>query len=685
MTRIVLVTVILVLLSGGTGAWLLQKLKIEQKGFSAPVGFAAILASFQLLIYPAQLFNLSFSWVKIAGIAVLTAALIFTIIKRKDVVHELWTFRTLWVLGSVTLFFVVFSQCYIDLDFSDSATYLNYIAQNINASHLNLFNPINGITGQEWDVLYLFQGFYHFGSFLCWGINAPYNLMHYGTEISNLVISVWTLGMLYNALSSMLITNLVHYFRFKSRFLQFSILIFSLFFTNFFYWKMAFAFYGNTYRGMFVTMLIYCIYRWIKEDNNQIRYLILFITTAGLACSSSYLFLSFEILYSLAAFLFYRKISHALEFMLELIAPVVLYAGAFLSRGHAVAALVLVVLYLVLLLYLHKKKFTSAVNHIGLILSQHAKEIFFIGIPFFAAAGSLWIRWRTPDLENTFYYSHYFWNFRSIDMVKDYLFAYSGWFDNVLNVLRWAGVVLLIVKYQTEAERFIRDLMILMITFFLNPLCTILLSKTITGIVYYRAFEILFNPFTEILLFNEIYMALNNRRVLQGTLEVILAGSAVLGQTLSWRGSDNGLYSFYLKGGKDVDPVYKTDPDEKTANEMLRDYAAVHPQTDQVTLVSQSNATRTYLPNAYQIFTSRDYFYTLQRLDPEFYEIAKRHYYWLEPVKTDYSKTCSDLKKYKVDYLLLQYWENADFDHASDACAVTIYTGSKYKVKKVQP
>lgn len=99
MTRIILAVIILVLLSEGTGAWLLQKLLIEQKGFGAPIGFAAILASFQLLIYPAQLFNLSFLWVEAAGIIVLAAALVFTIRERKEVLRQLRTFPHLLGAG----------------------------------------------------------------------------------------------------------------------------------------------------------------------------------------------------------------------------------------------------------------------------------------------------------------------------------------------------------------------------------------------------------------------------------------------------------------------------------------------------------------------------------------------------------------------------------------------------------
>jgi len=40
--------------------------------------------------------------------------------------------------------------------------------------------------------------------------------------------------------------------------------------------------------------------------------------------------------------------------------------------------------------------------------------------------------------------NHYFNNHANYDMVKNYLFLYSDWMDNGLNVLRWIGVLLLI-------------------------------------------------------------------------------------------------------------------------------------------------------------------------------------------------------------------------------------------------
>jgi hypothetical protein len=54
----------------------------------------------------------------------------------------------------------------------------------------------------------------------------------------------------------------------------------------------------------------------------------------------------------------------------------------------------------------------------------------------------------------------------------------------------------------------------------------ILLEKTAAGAAFYRAFEILFNPFTEILFFTQIYQVFAWTPIGQWVLEIILAGAS---------------------------------------------------------------------------------------------------------------------------------------------------------------
>lgn len=697
MTRIVLTVLLLVLLCEGIGTWTLRLMKIDSRGFAAPIGFAMLLSALQLCYYPAQLANLSFTWIIVVSLIVLVLALIATLCVWKEVWLHLFSWNTVLAAVCAAVFLFAFSRCYVDLDFSDSATYLNYIAQNINIAHLNLFNPTNGLAGSEWDVLYLFQGYYHFGSFLCWLVNIPYYLLHSVSYISNLVVSVWGPGLLYNILSSMLIINMVRYFHIRNRWFELCILAFLLFYANFYYWKVAFAFYGNTYRGLFVTMLLYVIYRWFKEKNEQIKYLILFVTGAGLACSSSYLFMSFAVLYALAIYQFSIRKIRSLFDMLTFIIPLVLYACAFVSRKSALAAWLIFGAYTLLCFCRYQKQVRRFLARSEEFFFDYGVLIFAVIVPALFAVGSLLLQIFKPD--PVVNYANYFSNFRGSDMVNDYLFLHSAWLDNLLNVFRWIGVAVILLSSKSAEDRFIRMLMIVMLTFFLNPLCTIALAKTITGIVYYRNFEVLFNPFTELLIFVFLYHFSEWQLVIQWLMEVSLLLAVAIGQVSSYLGSEIGLYSFYVKGGKNVDPVYKIDSDERAADEFLKTYIdengtaeSSHPQdraadfadiTNQPIVISQSNALRTYIPNAYQIFTPREYFYIYNRVDWNFYEIAKRHYSWLAPTDVHYQDTCMYLERYDVDYILLQYWENPEFDQATDACAVTVYTGSKFKVKAV--
>ncbi|MEG3003969.1 MAG: hypothetical protein RR878_03370 [Anaerorhabdus sp.] len=221
-----------------------------------------------------------------------------TIINIKKVIKKLLKVETIFVILSLLVFFFVFYNCFIDIEFSDAPMYLNYISQNINNKHINLFNLYTGLVGAEWDSLYLYQGYYHFTSFLCWLINIPHYLFNSTGYVENIAISTWSMGMLYNILSSMVFISIIKYFKWENKVIEYSVLIFTLFFSNFYYLRIAFSFYGNMFRTLLITLLIFLIYQWAKEEKDQLKYLFVLVVAAGLACSSSFLFISFTVLFN---------------------------------------------------------------------------------------------------------------------------------------------------------------------------------------------------------------------------------------------------------------------------------------------------------------------------------------------------------------------------------------------------
>ena len=682
MKRILIIAALLIFISEGTGTALLKKLNIEKKGLAGALGFSVILGLLQTMYYVPLMLNMSFTWIIILTSLVLAGGLLVTLLHIKDTVRSFLSIDTVIIAVAAAVFMFVFSKMYIDLDYADSTTYLNYIALNINAPELNMYNLADGMRGQEWNVYYLFQGYYHFGSYLCWLVNLPYYVLGSSSYVSNLVVSVWGLGLLYNVFTNMLIVNAVKQMRTSNKFVRTAVLLFGLFYANFFYWNIAFAFYGNTFRSLFVMLLIYIVWRWQKDDDDNIKWLLWAPLAAGFACSSSFLFMSFAVMFALAGYLAAMKRPHALSDMAQLIMPMVCYILAFLSRVMPAAAIVLAVAYAAVFAFIRISPDHGFIRFLEGLYAKYAKNLFFIGVPVLFAIGSFVI--HLVEKTDFTSYSYYLWNWRQMDMMTDYLFIHSEWLDGLVNVLRWAGVVLFLMnRNDIDEEKWMKAFVIMMVVFFLNPLCMILLQKTITGMVFYRNFMTLFNPLTEVLFLDMILRKSSRYLAAAPVLSAFLVAAVLLGNIGSFRlDPSTGLYWVYIRGGQTVDGVYKVDPDEMNALNFLRE--EVKQINDrQPVVVSQSAATLTYMPEVYSIFGPWHYHYPLDRVNDEFYQIARKHEDWLEEEDPDYTKSCEYLLQYDTDYVLLQYWQSAELDQATDACSTAVYTGSKYKVKKI--
>ena len=159
-------------------------------------------------------------------------------------------------------------------------------------------------------------------------------------------------------------------------------------------------------------------------------------------------------------------------------------------------------------------------------------------------------------------YAYYFNNHQDYDMVKDYYFIYSHIFDNILNIIRWIGVILILWKAQSEEQNYIKSLFVMMLILFLNPLATSAVAYLIASNVFYRTVEVLFNPFTEMLILLAVIQWLDQREWIKRMLLVILCGEIVVGHVASYLDSDWGLYTFHVNGGKTVNPIYKISDEE---------------------------------------------------------------------------------------------------------------------------
>lgn len=676
MIKIGLMLVLTMFVSTAYGVTLNKKIKYRLDDFVTPIGFALFMMLLQILYYPAMLFNLPSSYEHIVSILVFIVGIGLGIKNFKLVLDEYLQKRSLIILIAFVVFLIVFYQCYIDIAFSDSQMYLNYMSQNINTDHINLFNLWTGEIGKEWDTIYLFQGYYHFGSFLCWIINAGQYLFNTGTFVENITIQTWGLGMMYSIISSMLIYNFANYFK-KNNWMKWLLLAFGLLYLNFFYWRVAFSYYGNTFRTIYTCALLFYLYRYFKEGRYDFKYLCIIIGFAGIAFSSSYLFISFAIMYALMVYMFKTKNRNSIREMADFVLPLLVYALACFSKDSPAlfwTGIILAPLYYLLRNQNFMLKATDAIEG---FLHKYGFYIFVYGVTaLFIIGGAIYYFFVHPGYE--YNYAHYFGNHQGYDMIKDYFFIYTGKSQNLVNILRWVGVALLLfTKSENDGQRFFKIVFIVLFVLFLNPLNVIAISKLFASNVYYRTFDVIFNPLTE-MYFIVLILTKWNKKALYLLMSLFVAYMIFYCHVVSYANEYSGEYGYYLKRG--VMPKYKMTYDNYDAIKAFQKDMADVKKNRQLRVISHAEGLRTFEPDVHQIFTARELYYPGDRINAEFFEQARNHYPWIYKYDTDFSSACQYIERFDVDYIIVEWLQNWDFDIEISKCGELFYENDTYRL-----
>lgn len=675
-------------ISFGLGQFVTEKFGIHELKFKSSIGFIALLALCQLCFFPIQLFNGPFILVALIALFWIAVSLGLTIKYRNAWVQQFKNKR-LFVIGLNGLLFLgLFYFCFIDIEFSDSIMYLNYVSQNIDNPSLNMFHLYTGLIGSEWDTIYLYQGYYHFIGALIYWLNIPFYLFNATRTVETLPAIVWGMGLLYQLVSSGFICDMVDDLKIDNKLLKLSILIFSLFYTNYYYWKLSFAFYGNTWRSLLIWVVLWMLVKY-KQSYLDKKYvpIIQICLMAGLASSSSFFFISFELLFGFFVYLLFVKEKRSVYLMADLVFPIVIYAAIILSKDNLVVGVAAAIAAIIYYAIRNLPKVNAGIESVTVLISHYSVAIFIVGLPLILIGLSLLIKTKNPD----YIYDFAYWmqDHQRYDMVKDYRFMYGNWIDNVLTAIRYLGIILLIIRYRKQASWLLISIYVTFVIF-INPFSTEAISRFLTGNVFYRAVEIVFNPYTEAIFILVIVDTLKQKWIAPVMSAGLLTFTAI-GHVASFMDSDTGLYHFYINGGKEVNPIFKINNDELDAiykfRYILDENGRTKQDGSQVRVISQVNGLRVFEPSLYQLFTPRDYFYPHTRLDNTFYLMASNHYDWIDyPDDLDYSTSCDYLYEYGVDYLLIKYepyYANYQFDDATNACAITLVSNDTYKIKQV--
>lgn len=675
MIKIALVILLTILVSTSYGVMLNKKINYRLNDFVTPIGFALFIMLLQLCYYPAMLFNWSSDYEHIMSFIVYTIGIIYAIKNYKEILDEYLHKRTIFIGLSFIVFMIVFYQLYIDISFSDSQMYLNYMSQNINIDKVNMFNLWTGEYGKEWDTIYLFQGYYHFGSFISYFVNIFYYLFGIGGFVENITIQTWGLGMLYSIMSSMLIYNFANYFK-NNNWTKYIILMFGLLYLNFFYWRVAFSFYGNTYRTIYTCALLFYLYRYFKENRLDFKYIAIIIGFAGIAFSSSYLFISFVIMYALMVYIFYTKEKGSVKEMADFVLPLLVYALACFYKDSPALFMIGIIAAPLYYLFRNKDFVIKITDAIEGFLHKYSIQIFVILTTLVMIVGGFIYFKMNPGYE--YNYQHYFQNHSDYDMIKDYFFIYTGKSQNLVNIVRWLGVILLLTfKTENKGLKFFKYMFIITFIVFLNPLCVVAMSKLIASNVYYRAFDVIFNPLTE-MMFIYFILCKWDKKWLYIVFTIFTAYMIGYAHIVSHANYYSGEYGYYLN--RDVMPKYKMSYYNYDVIKAFQKEIDGKEFDGQIRVVSHAEGLRTFEPNVHQIFTAREYYYPNDRINFEFYEQARNHYKWDTYYDTDFSSSCKYIDEYNVDYVIVEWFHNWDFEIEISKCGKLVYENEVYKI-----
>ncbi len=504
--------ILFLMICEGTGTWILGTLHIEKHDYAAPAGAAVIFSLFEVLFFPVMILNSPPGVIRVIGYIVLVLAGALTLLEVRKLSRMMLKLDNLYVLAVLALYAFLWIR------------YHDVFASQLIKDAAGITEIMNKGTAY-FNVL---QGYRLFESFVCWLLNG-------NARNTQLMLCLSATG-----IASMLSMNIVNSFRLKNPWFRFTLISCALFYTEFYLWRIVGAHLGSNWRIIFTAMLLFTAYSWMKEDNEQIKYMFLFIIGAGLACHSGFLIISIEILYCFAVYLFRIQKIRSLFDITTFAIPVVIYLSGLLMQRSPAGGILLLVLYTLFILIRYKRRVYTAIIDAEYFFIDHNRVIFYIVIPSVFLIGSLILRFLIPG--RGVEYGLYL-NYLVSSPVSNMIFLSRNVIDYMLDVFRIAGAVVFVMKAGgIREDRMIRTMLICMVIFFVNPLCMGMLTSIAGRELYACGFEIIFNPFTDILLFVWIYQMCQWTVVGQWILELCLIGSALFGHIGSYAGLAQGLY-----------------------------------------------------------------------------------------------------------------------------------------------
>ncbi len=509
----------------GTGNFILKKLKIENRLFAFPAGIAGLFMVMEGLLIPFLCINMPLnlcSW--IIG-AVLIAAVVLAVLDKGEFLKNFGNWWMPAIIVSLCLYLYVWYRS---------------IAGNTFGSDMEMAvirsMAETGKTGMSYLRL---QGYDVFAALLVKVFHSEMKTALY-------------LGTLFHLTITSCCADFIRTFRINNPWFRFTITAYCMAYTSMNRWMILSAYQGNSWRIIFLSLMLWCAYCYIKDGNEQEKYMLIAYASAGMFVSRGFCLMTFEIMYCLGVYLFSRRKIRSLFDIMTLLIPSFIYWGAFLGKKEPAAGIALAAVYLFLIYFRYQTKPRRVIAKTEEWLFDHYLQVMVIGVPAFIIVITLGTYLIAPDHVVPYSYYKYFFE---TDPVRSFVFLEDDWVLRVLDVFRWGALLFLIFKPKTAENDFFRTMFLMMILLFVNPLCMGIYAEIAGTSFYAISFEVMFNPFTDIVLFITIYKLFEWNVIGQWVLEIFLVLAVLIGNVSSMMKGPSGLYTDLLEQAERVSEV----------------------------------------------------------------------------------------------------------------------------------
>lgn len=573
------------------GRYVLYKLNINNFKCSFGIGIIVFLAYAYVTTSLIGAINCSFFIVSVIYMLFFVASIILILKDKSNLSFKIdVTDLLLLIIFEAVMIYFAYNTTLGDLNGFDSTFYLNLVSSNINSNSMNIGYFYNSMNQVKIGNIYIFQSFYYIASFISWGLTYIINFFH---NTYYQTVYIWVFQILFNALFYSLIINSINITKIKEkRILKVLILLFFLLVYGRLYYYNVFGFFGNTYRIITIgysTLILYLLTK--SQKNKGLLLLLVSSLLASAAVSSSGVFIDIFIMFA-AYFILCNKYDDILKYYSFVLLFVVTNLLA-TSLHISIAFCIIMSFVLSLVLFIFYRQFNK-------FLSKKIVLIVLLCISFITMFILSLIVTKNP-----FDFSSFFVNYsEEADMTINYFNLLSSKYLIFLKIF----ILLLIISsfLFVKKEDFIKFTCILFICIF-NPFCVPVLNKILS--VYFRAFDIIVNPFTIIFYIECILTLFKGKTFYNSFLYLILIVVFIQNNPLKplyYHESFNPEYSINIKYDDRYNGEYKMLQGEIDVINAVYDDCAYN-KVSTPYIISPNLLTQSIIPNGRYLFTRNEH------------------------------------------------------------------------------